>query len=708
MKASALLLGSALHLLFCSAVGPLSIAGAQAPGVTPLVQDVERAIEAGTRYLRQSLAREGLGPVTRGYPLGSRALVAYALLESGIETDDPLVRRLFQEMATEEFVQVYGVSLYVLALRSWKHQAVPVRVEQSGHTGVAGELLPGGQSVNSEIERAVEWLIAARYRGAGTWGYGKVPREKDPWVDFSNTQFAVLALHVGVLEGIQVPAAVFEEVIGIFSTNALAGPNSVSITVDRAPWLEVSGREEDSIGGPRAEVQLEGRPISWGYRPIDPRRRRIGSAGWGTLSMTSAAVSSLIVAEAGLSARKVEKRRLTSAVDQLVTGGVIELSRAWRPLVERLPGSMYRNIYYTLYSFEKAMDLAGVSVLDGVDWYRAQVPELITAQDESGAWGTYYDGDGGEYRRMATCFALLFLRRATASLTVFEAAPIITHGEGGSAGIASGRVLVPSLGGQIVLDDLFRRLEGESSRELLGIAAEVVQSVAPDERPELLRWLIPLRGEGAGPRVRTFARETAATITGLPQASPGATLDEWLTRWRRLHEISRSPVPADSEAVSEFAGWLVDRDLGTPLRVEVTVVLRRLGALEAVSALLGVLDDPDPKLRGAGYRAARDLTLGDLPFSPDGEAVQRTAQASAWRFWWDTHGDELRLTRRFEALRQRLERAEDPDERASLRAELVTLGPTIVSKIDRILAGGSYPFDWLLIRQALTGEAGVR
>ena len=91
-----------------------------------------------------------------------------------------------------------------------------------------------------------------------------------------------------MLEGIPVPPAVFEEVIGIFSTSALAAPKSVTITVDRAPWLEEADRDEPALGGQRREVELEGRPISWGYRPIDPRRRKVGTAGWGTLSMTSA------------------------------------------------------------------------------------------------------------------------------------------------------------------------------------------------------------------------------------------------------------------------------------------------------------------------------------------------------------------------------------------------------------------------------------
>ena len=138
------------------------------------------------------------------------------------------------------------------------------------------------------------------------------------------------------------------------------------------------------------------------------------------------------------------------------------------------------------------------------------------------------------------------------------------------------------------------------------------------------------------------------------------------------------------------------------------VVLRRLGALESVPAILALLDSRDPAVRDGAYRTVVGLTLADLPWSADADAKTRGEQAAALRAWWAANGEDLRLARRFEALRQRLERSEDADERLALRAELVELGPAIVPRIERILASRSYAFDWLLVRQELTGEAGVR
>lgn len=690
-----------LGALLLSLVGGATALTAQdEPGATPLAREADVAIEKGAHWLRRSVSEHGFGPTERSYPLGTRALVAYALLEAGVDHADPFIEELFATMASVELEQVYGVSLYVLALNAWKQRVPPVVRERPGRTAVANDELPGGQDVDDEIERCVAWLVEARLEGTGTWGYGSLSRgSKEPWTDFSNTQFAALALHVGVLHGLRIPERVFEEMVTGFSGSVLAGEDEIEITVDRARWRE--DEDEERTDRP---VTLGSRPISWGYRPVDPRLRRGRSVGWGTVSMTSAGVSTLLVAQHGIRERGRLSRRGDRTIDALVTGGVVELSRAWRPMRERVPGSMHRNIYYTLYSFEKAMDLAGIGVLDGVDWYRAQVPLLLQEQLPDGSWGGGRGaGVSREYRHMSTAFALLFLRRATANLTVQEAAPIVTHGgEDSSSGIATGRVLVPSLGGTIELDELFRRLAESADRELLGVAEEAVHAVTPDERPELLRWLLPLVTGGAPDLVVRFARGTIATITGLPEGSAPATVEDWYERWGRLARPQ-----ARSLAVAELGAWLQDAALGVPLRAETITALRRLGNLDAVPFLLGALDDEAAPIRAAAIQALRDLTRADLAFAPEGPAEDRASQAAAWRYWWDSNGEDLRRDRVFAELRGRLERAEDPVLRARVREDLVALGEGIVPRIDRIIAGGSYPFDWVLVRQELTGEAGI-
>jgi hypothetical protein len=64
--------------------------------------------------------------------------------------------------------------------------------------------------------------------------------------------------------------------------------------------------------------------------------------------------------------------------------------------------------HYWLWSLERACAAAGVGELEGKDWYALGAEHLVAKQREDGAWRD------PEQPLQATCFALLFLRRATA------------------------------------------------------------------------------------------------------------------------------------------------------------------------------------------------------------------------------------------------------------------------------------------------------
>jgi len=63
--------------------------------------------------------------------------------------------------------------------------------------------------------------------------------------------------------------------------------------------------------------------------------------------------------------------------------------------------------HYWLWSLERACGAAGVRDLEGKDWYGLGAAHLLENQREDGAWRD------PEQPLQATCFALLFLRRAT-------------------------------------------------------------------------------------------------------------------------------------------------------------------------------------------------------------------------------------------------------------------------------------------------------
>ena len=674
-------------------------------GATPLAAQVEQAIDRGAEFLLRNAQTGRSGPIFDGYPLGRRALVVYALLESGVDPSHPWIEESFLQMESLPLERVYGVSLYVMALHAYKRAMTITGGAIEEATAVSTPPLPGGGAVRDELKRCIDWLVKVRLRGHGTWGYGVLEKRKNPWTDYSNTQFAVLALHVGVLEGIDIPKAVFEELVGTFSTHVFAARNEIEITVDRAPWID-SDEEDDEMGTAPKSVPLVSRPMSWGYRPLSAAERRSfrRNGSWGTTSMTAAAVSSLMVAQHGLDALNRRRARTAIAIERLVTGGVVELSRAWHPARERTPGSMHRNHYYTLYSLEKAMDLAGIGRLDGVDWYRRQVPHLLSDQAPDGGWGTSMHGGHFEYSQMATAFTLLFLRRATAQLTVHAAPAIMTHGTDDAAGLDDRRVFVESLGGAIDLDELFARLREDRGGRIFPSARQVIAALPPGERPRLLEWFLPLLSEGISEPVRRFARKSIEEITGLP--SGGNELwSEWFERWRRLRFLAEEP--RGDEHVEEIARILEALELGSDLRCEAIHAFQRTGSLRSIPFLLDALDDRAVEIRTAAHRCLRNLTGESFRYDPAGDPDVRSSDLATWRAWWGSEGERRVAERSFGRLRDRLERARSLEERAELRAELVGLGATILPFVEKVIAEGSYAFDWVLVRESLGGESGI-
>ena len=77
---------------------------------------------------------------------------------------------------------------------------------------------------------------------------------------------------------------------------------------------------------------------------------------------------------------------------------------------EKNPGlaESYRWQYYWLYAVERAGDLVGTDTMGAHEWYVEGATYLITNQQVDGKW------EGKEKLAIAdTCFAILFLRRAT-------------------------------------------------------------------------------------------------------------------------------------------------------------------------------------------------------------------------------------------------------------------------------------------------------
>lgn len=83
-----------------------------------------------------------------------------------------------------------------------------------------------------------------------------------------------------------------------------------------------------------------------------------------------------------------------------------------------------------LYGLERAGDLLGLRFFGKHDWYREGAEFLIGAQQAGGSWPGVAKGAPnahGETELLRTCFALLFLKRATIPPSV-PLGPVVTGG----------------------------------------------------------------------------------------------------------------------------------------------------------------------------------------------------------------------------------------------------------------------------------------
>lgn len=182
--------------------------------------------------------------------------------------------------------------------------------------------------------------------------------------DLSNTQYAALGLRAAARAGADVPERSWYELI------------------------EATLRHRDDDGG-------------FGYRQ--------GSHATG--SMTAAGVGVLAICRDRLDLGEGRSgRRRAREVEEAIEGGLAWLAR--RFTVSQNPGHGRTHLGYYLYGLERVGALVPTDRIGEHDWYAMGAEFLVRSQARQGHWAGSLGGGHEE-----TCFALLFLRRATRPVT---------------------------------------------------------------------------------------------------------------------------------------------------------------------------------------------------------------------------------------------------------------------------------------------------
>jgi len=355
---------------------------------------VDAAIAKGVAYLKTQLPKL---PQHNGCT--TEELVLWTFVHANVPKDNPDFVKLFKGMMERPLVATYSVSLQALILEELDRVAYQRRLAQCAKfladtQCVNGQWTYGGPMDNADPVPTArppvttprsERPVATRSKGVVDFDAPPDPRSKPkvvtylsvkktlesfPSGDNSNTQYAALGIRACHEAGIIFPREVLERA--------------------RKWWLD-SQHSGGKGGGVATGTGAESR--GWSYH------QEAGEHAYG--SMTAGAVGSLCIYDAILG--------IKSKDDKAIQSGLAWLAKNFS-VTENVANGPQHHHYY-LYALERAGILAETEFFGTHEWYPEGAQELLKTQRPDGSWG-------GSWNDVTdTCFAILFLRRATRRLT---------------------------------------------------------------------------------------------------------------------------------------------------------------------------------------------------------------------------------------------------------------------------------------------------
>lgn len=354
-------------LLLCAAG-----AAAQGPRGDParelreLQPKIDAAIDRGVEFLLRRQQRDGTwsGDEHR-FPLGQTALCVYTLLKSHVPPEHPSIRRALAYLKPRRAQETYSAACVLMALDATKDPVWKDKVRETA-------------------EDLMRWQVR------GIWSYPKawtdVVWPDEPGApDLSNTQFAALGLRAAARAGVKIRPEVW-----------------IGLAEATFPWQEEKPQDvEIDEGGYRRTVPAAG------FRYRNDRNASAKFTRAPTASMTCAGVCTLAIVREQLGAKAS-----SGFVEKLKTSN--ERALAWLAAhwsVADNPGEGENWWIYYLYGLERVGAFLQLEEIGGRRWYLEGAKALLAKQGGAGDWPTAY------HPRADTCFALLFLERATAGTT---------------------------------------------------------------------------------------------------------------------------------------------------------------------------------------------------------------------------------------------------------------------------------------------------
>ncbi len=353
---------------------------------------VDRAIKEGVEFLKTAK----LGTTKHGdRDIKWDELVLWTYLHAGMAETDPAFVKLFKPMIEGDLERTYSVALQAMILEELDRVKYQWRIQQCAQFLVDNQCKNGQWSYGDPTPSVKdtpsggggEKQDVATGKDAKERKKGPKPkvikvvtvqkkREGPDRGDNSNAQYAALGLRACNDAGVRIPNAVLQ--LG-------------------ARWWRDSQHVEEE---PRQGYPSAG----WCYGAKDHGHEAYGS-------MTAGAAGALVIYDHLLND---DWRK-----DKDVQAGATWVAKHFT--VSENPGPCEHGggkpevfLYYWLYALERLGMLMGTEFFGGHEWYPDGALWLLDHQAKDGSWNA--TGANGANKVWDTCFAILFLRRATRPL----------------------------------------------------------------------------------------------------------------------------------------------------------------------------------------------------------------------------------------------------------------------------------------------------
>ncbi|MFV1958489.1 MAG: hypothetical protein ACC662_03645 [Planctomycetota bacterium] len=433
-----LVLAVALLLLGGTGLGPARGGEGEARVDAALQARINKAVERGATWLAGRQRPGGnypgfgddLPPDTiNPMDLGLNALVVQTLARCGRKADDPAIRRGLQWCRSryskgEEHLRVYSAATLILALLAVHApeagQDVRIKRDRYGNPVPPKRIKPCKVPTSDRhwIKDLVAFLVRTQVKPSGGWRYpGNPDGSVEGETDLSNTQYALLALDAAARCGFRVPAETWR----LAGEYVLREQEEEGIEVPL--YIENEAYEPGAQGAERFVEVGKTQARGWCYLP--------GRNELATGSMTCAGLTCLAVVKERLWAAKKLDPAFSRRLDRGMIDGIGWLGDHFT--VQDNPDPPNQWHYYYLYGLERTGAKTGLRWIGRHDWYREGAEHLLAAQTKEGGWqeaeAAGKPADSTESAITQTCFALLFLERATRKPVVPMTPPTLTGGD---------------------------------------------------------------------------------------------------------------------------------------------------------------------------------------------------------------------------------------------------------------------------------------